>query len=293
VFRVVAVGRFDGVHLGHQRLLSFGRELAEKKGWSFLAYTFPPEPPALLPLPVKIRLLRQFASEVEVVEWEKVRNLSPQEFLEKEVLERLSGRALVMGMDHRFGRDRAGDPELAKKLGKELGLEIQVVPPLSLGGEIVSSRRIRELVSLGEVERAGELLGRPPVLFGRGIKGLGMGKTLGFPTINLELDPLLVRPREGIYMAWAFWPNGNGPALFYHGKRPTFPGLPPSTELHLLSPPPPALPEVLEVHLLRFLRADTRFPSAEALVQRIKQDVDEAKKALAMIRPPAPLSPWL
>lgn len=290
---MVAVGRFDGVHLGHQYLLSFGRELAERKGWSFLAYTFPPEPPALLPLPVKIHLLRRFASEVEVVEWEEVRNLSPQEFLEKEVVGGLSGRALVMGVDHRFGRDRAGDPELAKKLGKELGLEVHVVPPLSLGGEIVSSRRIRELVNLGEVERARELLGRPPVLFGRGIKGVGIGKTLGFPTINLELDPLMVRPREGIYMAWAFWPNGNGPALFYHGKRPTFPGLPPSTELHLLSPPPPALPEVLEVHLLRFLRADMRFPSAKALVQRIKQDVDEAKKALAMIRPPAPLSPWL
>ena len=290
---MVAVGRFDGVHLGHQHLLSFSRELAERKGWSFLAYTFPPEPPALLPLDVKIHLLRRFASEVEVVEWEKIRNLSPQEFLEKEVVGRLSGRALVMGADHRFGRDRAGNPELARRLGKELGLEVHVVPPLSLGGEIVSSRRIRELVSMGEVERARELLGRPPVLFGRGIKGVGMGKTLGFPTINLELDPIVVRPREGVYIAWAFWPNGNGPALFYYGKRPTFPGLSPSTELHLLSSPPSGLPEVLEVHLLRFLRVDTRFPSAEALVQRIEQDVDEAKKALAMICPPAPLSPWL
>jgi len=293
VLRVVAVGRFDGVHLGHQHLLSFAQKLALERGWSLLAYTFPPEPPALLPLSAKVRLLQRFAHEVEVVAWGKVRDLSPEEFLQKEVVGRLAGRALVMGEDHRFGRERAGDPELAQKLGKELGLEVYVVPPFQVKGEVVSASKIRALLGLGEVERAWEFLGRPPSLFGRGIKGVGLARTLGFPTINLEIDPLLVRPRDGVYVAWAFWPGGNAPALFYQGKRPTFQNLPPSAEVHLLSAPPPALPEVLEVHLLRFLRADMRFPSAEALAQRIKEDLKEAQEALAGLSPPDPIAPWL
>lgn len=291
--RVVAVGRFDGVHLGHQHLLSFGKALASGKGWSFLAYTFPPEFPALLPLFTKLRLLRQFADEVEVVPWEKVRNLSAEEFLKEEVVGRLGGRALVMGEDHRFGRDRAGSPELAQALGKELGLEVHVVPPFRLGGEIVSSRKIRELISAGEVERAGKLLGRAPILFGRGVKGVGLARTLGFPTINLELDPVLIRPKDGVYLAWAFWPGGGGPGLFYHGRRPTFPNLPPSAELHLLSAPPASQPELLEIHLLRFLRPDMMFPSPEALAERIRQDVEEARRTLALLAPPRPLSPGL
>jgi riboflavin kinase/FMN adenylyltransferase len=289
VERLIAVGRFDGVHLGHRHLLSSAKEFARKRGWTVLAYTFPPAPPALLPLDAKIRLLRELADEVEVVPWERVKGLSPEEFLAKEVKERLCGRAIWMGPDHRFGRDRAGTPELAQKLGAALGLEVHVVPPFRVGDEVVSSRRIRELLSAGEVERAGELLGRPPTLFGEVVPGLGLARTLGFPTLNLSLDPLLLRPREGVYLGWAFWEGGNAPGLFYHGKRPTFPGLPPSSEVHLFSSPPASPPRFLEVHLLRFLRPDTQFPSKEALVRQIQADAEAAKEALREISPPRPI----
>lgn len=289
MFRVLAVGRFDGVHLGHQHLLSFAKKVSTERGWSFLVYTFPPEFPALLTLPAKVRVLQAFADEVEVADWERIRELSAEEFLKEEVVKRLRGRVLVMGPDHRFGKNRSGDPLLAQKIGKDLGLEVYVLPPFSLGGEIVSSSRIRELVSLGEVEKAREFLGRPPVLFGHPQKGAGLAKTLGFPTINLALDPVLIRPRDGVYLAWAFWPEGGGPGLFYHGKRPTFPDLPPSAELHLLCEPPASLPEALEVHLLRFIRPDMRFSSPEALVEQVKKDINETHRALAQIVPPRPI----
>lgn len=283
------VGRFDGVHLGHQHLLAFAQRVAQKRGWRVLAYTFPPDPPALLPLSAKVTLLQRWADEVEVGDWPRLRNLTAQEFLQREVVGRLSGRVLVMGPDHRFGRDRQGDSALAQALGKELGLEVLVVPPLVVDGEAVSSRRIRKLLQVGEVAQAQKLLGRPPVLFGRPVSGAGLAKTLGFPTINLACHPVLLLPRDGVYLAWAFWAGGGSPALFYSGKRPTFPGLPPSAEVHLLSSPPSDPPEGLEVHLLEFFRPDLRFPSPAALVKRVEDDVAAAKARVRELLPPQPI----
>lgn len=289
MFRVVAVGRFDGVHRGHQHLFAQAQVLAHERGWSSLAYTFPPRPPALLPLGAKVRLLGGLVDEVEVVDPQRVCELSAQEFLAREVVRRLSGRALVMGPDHRFGRGREGTPALARRLGKDLDLEVHVVPPFTVEGEVVSSRRIREFLGAGKVVEAAALLGRPPALFGHPIPGAGIARTLGFPTLNLELDPVLLRPRDGVYLAWAFWAGGGGPGLFYLGQRPTFPDLPPSVELHLLVPPPRIPPSALEVHLLRFVRADQRFSSAKALVERVAQDIAEAEELLPSLSPPRPI----
>lgn len=287
--RVVVVGRFDGVHLGHRHLLREARRIAEDQGCSLLAYTFPPQPPALLPLALKERLLRELADEVEVVPWERVRDLRAEEFLREEVVKRLGGCAIVMGPGHRFGWGREADHNMARELGERLGLSVHVVEPFLVDGEAVSARRIREFLLQGEVERAMRFLGRPPVLLGRPVPGAGLARKLGFPTLNLGLDPVLLRPRDGVYLAWAFWPGGGGPGLFYHGKRPTFPGLPPSTELHLFSPPPPALEQQVEVHLLAFLRPDQAFPSPAALAERIAEDVARARELLSRMAPPKPL----
>ncbi len=289
MFRVITVGRFDGVHLGHQHLLAFARKLAEERAWQVLAYTFPPESPALLPLSAKVALLRRWVDVVEVGDWPRVRHLSAEQFLREEVVERLAGRALVMGPDHRFGQGRRGNYALARALGAELGLEVWVVPPLKVRGEVVRSRRIRELLQRGEVAQAQELLGRPPALFGRPVSGAGLAKGLGFPTINLELDSVLVRPKDGVYLAWTFWLGGGAPALFYSGKRLTFPGLPPSVEVHLLAPPPPEPPQILEVHLLDYLRSDLRFPTPAALAKRIAEDVAAAQTRVRELPPPEPI----
>lgn len=286
--RVIAVGRFDGVHLGHRHLLSQARALAQARGCALLAYTFPPDPPALLPLAVKVRLLRELVDEVEVVPLAQVRDLGAEEFLRQEIRERLGGCVLVMGPDHRFGRAREAGPEQARALGKKLGLEVWVVEPFQLDGEVVSARLVRELIARGAVERAARLLGRPPLLVGRIVSGAGLARQLGFPTLNLALDPVLVRPADGVYVAWAFWPGGQAPGLFYQGRRPTFPGLPASAEVHLFSPPPPGLEE-LEVQLLAWLRPDQAFSSPQDLVRQIERDVAQAHQLLDECAPPRPL----
>lgn len=287
--RVVAVGRFDGVHLGHQHLLGQGRRLAQARGWSLLAYTFPPEGLALLPLVAKVRLLQAWADEVAVVPWEEVWELGAEEFLRREVQERWDGRAIVLGRDHHFGHGREADARRAQELGQALGLEVLVVPPLEMGGAPVSARRIREALAQGRVEEAAALLGRPPVLFGQPVPGAGLARQLGFPTINLALEELVQRPGDGVYAAWAYWPGGGSPGLFYLGRRPTFPSLPPSAEIHVLRPPPALTGETVEVHLLRFLRPDQRFASPEELARQIEVDKAEATRLLQTLHPPQPV----
>lgn len=285
--RLVAVGRFDGVHLGHRHLLSEARRLAQERNLRLTAYTFPPRGPALLPLPAKRRLLADLCDEVIVRPWEEIQELSAEEFVREELVGRLGARGVVLGPDHRFGRGAAGDVELLRSLGQRLGFTVHVVEPLLALGDVISSRRIRRLVEEGEVEQAARLLGRPHALFGDRERGAGLAKELGFPTVNLRPWPGLVKPRAGVYVAWAHWRGGGGGGLFYIGERPTFPELPPSAELHLLSPPTPEPEGALEVALLKYVRGDMRFADHRDLMAQIERDRATAEVVLRNSSPPS------
>ncbi|MFO8033836.1 MAG: riboflavin kinase [Candidatus Bipolaricaulota bacterium] len=285
--RVVAVGRFDGVHLGHRALLESARKLAERRELRLTAYTFPATPPALLTTEAKESLLARLADEVLVVGWNAVHNMDAEAFLRRELAGRLAARALVMGTNHRFGTGRQGDPELARRLAPELGMEVQVVPALELAGGPVSARRIRELLRSGQVAQARGLLGRPPILWGTPVSGAGVGRELGWPTINLQLSPEILLPAYGVYVAWAQHTAGRAPALFYLGSRPTFPGLSSSAELHLLQQPAHPPGDLVEVHLLSYLRGDHRFPDVESLKEQIRRDADLANDELSRSAAPA------
>ncbi len=289
----VAVGRFDGVHLGHQHLLAHARAVAQKLGLKLVAYTFPPRGPSLLTLPAKERLLRALVDEVVVADWPGIQGLSAEEFVRTELVERLGARAVVVGPNHRFGRGREGDVALLQQLGCALGFQVQVVATLEHNGQTVSAGWIRQLVQEGQVREARALLGRPPWLAGQPVRGLGLARQLGFPTVNLELFPELLRPREGVYAAWALWPHHAEGALFYLGQRPTM-GLAASAEVHLLTPPAGEVHGPVEVYLLAFLRPDERFSSVQALVRAIEGDKRRAwpvlKAAQAQGLPPSLLS---
>ncbi len=291
MLRVVAVGRFDGVHRGHQFLLGEARRLA--KGLPVAAYTFPPRGPSLLTLAAKERLLREHADEVVVARWEDVRGLGAEEFVRRELVERLEARAVVVGPDHRFGRGRGGDVTALRRLGGLLGLAVHVVDPLRLEGEVVSAARIRDLIAAGDVTEAAALLGRPVWVAGMPVPGARIGRRLGYPTVNLDLAPELVRPRAGVYAAWAQWRDGEGKALFYIGARPTFPALPPSAEIHLFAPPPGEVEGPVEVHLIRFIRPDIQFAGVELLVEQISRDRETGGRILGETAAPARLLPHL
>jgi len=156
---------------------------------------------------------------------------------------------------------------------------------------VVRGALIRDLIAAGDVTEAASFLSRPVWVVGAPTPGARIARRLGYPTVNLDLAPELVRPRAGVYAAWVQWRDGEGRALFYIGARPTFPDLPPSAEIHLLAPPPGEVEGPVEVHLMRFLRPDKRFADERALSEQIARDREEGAAVLGETAPPARLLP--
>ncbi len=289
---VVTLGTFDGVHRGHQALLKRARERARARGIESAALTFRKPPrnylgtpkPLLLPPEKKLELLGRFVERVVVLDFPRVREWSPREFVEAVLVRDLHAQVVVVGENFRFGRDRRGDESTLRTLGKELGFEVEVVESVRVDGEVVSSTAIRRAIRAGEVERAARLLGRPPQLWGRVVPGSGQGRRLGFPTANLSVDPEMLVPAEGIYAAWALFRGEKRPGALYIGRRPTLgEGEALSVEVYIVGlPEETSLYGVeLEVQLLARIREDRRFDSLEALKAQIARDVARTREFFA------------
>jgi riboflavin kinase / FMN adenylyltransferase len=274
--RAVAIGTFDGVHLGHLRVL----EAALSSGRTPTVVTFNPHPriafgyevELLTTLRRRLELIAEAGIEdVLVVEFDlDVARLEPEEFVEQ-VLRPIGTEVVVAGADFRFGRGRAGDLELLRRLG----VDARTVPLV----ENVSSSSIRDLLRSGEVGRAAKLLGRPPEVEGTVVTGDARGGTLGFPTANLRLEPDLLVPAYGIYAGAA---DGHRAAISI-GTNPHYGGAERRVEAHLLDFEGDLYGRRLIVELWRRLRDEQSFASEEELVAQIGRDVEETRLA----EPPA------
>lgn len=276
--KVVAVGSFDGVHLGHQYLLR--QALAEAKTLKepLLVYTFDPPTKVftrgegfLMDLQEKVEALRGVGVELilAVPFNEEFARRPPEDFLED--LRALQASRIYVGEDFRFGRGRAGGPEALERVAPT-----RVVPLLSLGGEAVKSSRIRALLKEGKVEEARHLLGRPYGAYGVVVEGDRMGRRLGFPTANLAVHPLKVLP-PGVYAVEAEGAFGRYKGVANVGTRPTLGGEERRLEVHLLGFAGELYGEEVRVRFLKRLREERRFPSLEALRAQIAEDVAEAR----------------
>jgi riboflavin kinase/FMN adenylyltransferase len=270
--RAVAIGTFDGVHLGHRRVL----EAVEAAGLVSTVVTFDPHPRVALGYEVellatlerRLELLEQAGiEETLVVEFDlELARLEPEEFVEA-VLRPIGAEVVVAGANFRFGRSRSGDLGL---LGG-LGFDVRAVPLV----EGVSSSRVRELLRAGEVERAARLLGRPAEVEGTVVAGDARGGTLGFPTANLRPDPLLLVPAFGIYAGAA----EEGRAAISIGTNPHYGGEERRIEAFLLDFEGDLYGRRLVLQLWRRLRDERVFESEDALVAQIAKDVEETRAA--------------
>lgn len=286
----LTVGNFDGVHLGHARLIGRLRGLADASNAPAVALTFDPHPAALLrpdraPVPLSWTdrnaelLVASGATEVGVFRtgpW--LLGLTAREFFDRVVIHLFGARGMVEGPNFAFGRDRAGDTTKLGAWAAELGLRFEVVEPTLVGGAIVSSSRVRGLIAEGLVEEASGLLGRPHRVRGIVCHGAARGRGLGFPTANLsEVENLI--PADGVYATWAYL-DGKGkpfPAATHVGPNVTFGEQDQKIEAHLLDFDGDLYGRFVEIELLERVRTTRKFAGLEDLLGQIQADVDRVR----------------
>jgi riboflavin kinase/FMN adenylyltransferase len=292
---VATIGVFDGVHLGHRRVLETAKSYARELGGDLVVVTFDVHPravtvgrapPLVTSLPHRLILLeRQGVSATVVLHFdETLREMSAERFVDEVLVARIGVRVLVLGHDSHFGKDRRGDFELATKLLAPRGVRVARVEPVRLDdGRIVSSSAIRDAVLRGDFAAGEELVGRPPALYGTVVRGDGRGRTLGYPTANLDLAGEL-RPSRGVYGASVELDGRALPALVNIGGRPTFHpegDAADTVEVHVLDWTGDLYGRALEVRLFGRMRDERRFSGAEELKAQIARDVATMRERVA------------
>lgn len=289
--RIATIGFFDGVHLGHRFLIKQIQDMAAKHEAESLIVTMYPHPRAIVQpgfqpqllttLDEKLNLLQKTGiSKVEVLQFDKeMSRMSARDFMEQILHEKLGIDCLVMGYDHRFGHG-GGTMEQYREWGKKLGIEVLQMEAFS--GEYVSSSAIRKLLLQGNVEKAAKLLGRPYELCGNVVDGYKVGRTIGFPTANLQPEPEKLIPAPGVYAVWVILPNGDRyKGMLNIGNRPTLDngdGI--SIEVHLLHFKGDLYNQPLRLLFGNRVRDEHRFGSLEELQLQLRQDAVSAELLL-------------
>lgn len=294
----LTIGNFDGVHFGHRRILKRVVALAAERGWKPSVLTFDPHPTRVVAPARAPRLLTSPQRRAELMEEEGVQqililpftaelaHLSPQDFVERLLLERLGARAVLVGDNFRFGYRQAGNVRVLAELGRKLGFETEIIPAVSCRGRIVSSSSIRELILTGQVARAARLLRHPYGLEGEVVQGHGIGSRQTVPTLNLSTDAEVI-PARGVYITrTADLDSGRQwKSISNIGYRPTFGASDVlSIETFLLDPLDEASPRCIRVEFLARVRDERRFETPEALKAQILRDVHAAQSYFRRVK---------
>ncbi len=285
----VTVGNFDGLHLGHQKILQSVRERARATGQRAAVITFDPHPMRVLQpdrAPLMIQTLSQRLAGFEqmgldaalVLRFDHALSLvSPEEFIERILIAGLRAGAILVGANFRFGHRGAGDVRLLGEFGKRDGFDVEILPPVEVGGQIVSSTAIRGAVASGNVAGAIPLLGRAFSLTGEIRMGAGRGRTILFPTLNLAPEQELL-PKLGVYATESAVGGKLYSSVTNVGTRPTFNGAGVTVESHLFGFSENLTGGPMEVRFHARIRDERKFSGPDALRVRIARDIEAARK---------------
>ncbi|MBI5076100.1 MAG: bifunctional riboflavin kinase/FAD synthetase [Nitrospirae bacterium] len=289
---VITLGNFDGIHLGHQELVRMVMKRAQEIQGQSMVVTFRPHPlkilapdkcPPLISIyEEKIELFRKLGIDVLV----KIpfslhfAEMTPREFVKKILCDLLGTKEIFVGCNYRFGKGREGTTETLKQMGEEFDFKVNEVEQIFLKSELISSTKIRQLLSTGEVEHAAELLGRPYAITGIVIKGDSRGKTLGFPTANIASKHAII-PADGVYAVKLSARDTCHDGIVNIGLRPTFDTKSLAIEVHIFDFNEDLYGEEVTIFFIKKLRKEKKFDSADALIAQIGKDIAEAKTVLA------------
>jgi riboflavin kinase / FMN adenylyltransferase len=288
---VVTTGTFDGVHFGHRKIITRMREIARAIHGETLIISFFPHPRMILhPEDQNLKLLNSIPEKVRLLEdlgidhfllipfSRDFSNMSSDDFVQKILVDTLHTSKLVIGYDHRFGKDRKGDFNSLIQMGNKLGFSVEEIPEQDIDAVAVSSTKIRQSLATGHIKTANVYLGYPYSLEGRVVKGDQIGRTLGYPTANIQMDDTnKLIPIHGIYATKIYlegYPPRQEPyiGMLYIGNRPALNKTIRSIEVNIFDFKEDIYGNRIRVELLEFIREDANFTSLEALISQMSAD---------------------
>ena len=291
---VVTIGNFDGVHLGHQRLLKRLREDAHEENLKTVVITFDPHPKMILrpevrpfyliaTLEEKIALLKDTGIDAAIIisftcEYAQK---TAEEFIRQVLWDGLRIRKIVIGHDYTFGKGKEGNESFLESFGKKLGFGVDVINAVGVGDTVISSTAIRNAILSGDVKKAASLLGRPYNISGPVVHGKHRGAGIGFPTANIKPEKVLI-PAGGIYAVIACLKGKRYPGVANIGVNPTFDNGALSVEAHILDFGDNIYGETLDILFIDRIRDEIKFPGPSELASQIKQDIERARKILKL-----------
>ncbi|MFZ5943656.1 MAG: bifunctional riboflavin kinase/FAD synthetase [Bacillota bacterium] len=291
---VIALGNFDGVHLGHQQLIKKAVDIAQEVKGKAVVFTFYPhskvffnkELQLLNSFDVKTKLFEKLGVDATLIVpfTQEIAHLSPESFVREILCHKLQGSHLVAGFNYSFGYRGQGRAQDLINIGGESNLKVTIIEPFYIKGELVSSTKIREYLKEGSIEQAVSFLGYYPIIQGQVVPGNKIGRQIGFPTANLKWDPNLLIPGTGVYAANVYLNNYKHRGVLNIGCKPTV-SLDKkllTMEVFILNFNQDIYGEILEIHFIHKLRDEKRFTGLIELKEQIMSDVKKTEKLLSI-----------
>lgn len=280
----IALGSFDGVHLGHRKLIGLLIKEAEFFGTDSMVYTFHTHPRKLLMPDKHIYLITDNEKRAEVIEalgvdmlyledFNSIRSMSAENFVREILVERFRVKSVVVGYNYRFGIKGEGNPEILRQLGEKYGFRVNVVEAVEVNGHTVSSSLIRHIIRSGSVDRVADYLGRDFSVHGKVIYGKQNGEVMGIKTANIYVEKDITLPKKGVYFTTTTLRGETYKSITNIGFNPTFSGESLSVETHLIDFCDNIYGEEIEIFFHRHRRDEIRFGTMEELVSQIRSDI--------------------
>lgn len=292
---VIALGNFDGIHLGHQKLIEMVQRQSQEKNLKAILFTFHPHPSFSLgeePFSLiftreeKKRIVEQYKLDlyVEYPFTLEMARMEPIPFVKDILCEKLGCKAVVVGENYRFGVKRSGDIQLLKSLGKEMGFEVYGISAVRKNGSRISSSKIRNYLKDGKIDIVNALLGKHYFILGRVSSGRRIGRSIGFPTVNIIPPKEKLLPKDGVYITQTRIAEKGYPSITNVGHRPTVNGKRKVIETHILDFEENLYNEEICIEFLAYKRNEKKFKDISALGQQIGKDMEDARKFFAQHR---------
>lgn len=289
---VISLGMFDGVHRGHLEVLEKVKNIAKEKGYISGVFSFWPHPRKVLEPDFNLHQLNTLEERVEFLGGQSIdllvlqkfdeefRNLSAEDFIEQILVKKLNVKYIIVGYDHHFGKNKTGNFEVLKSMGEKFNFEVEQVDGLSHLQQKISSTKIRNLLKEGNIQEANDMLGYSYSVSGEVVHGKKIGRTIGYPTANINVDETKLLPKKGAYIV-EVWLKGN----FYKGMlsvgtNPTVGGEQLTVEVYILDFKGDIYGENITIKFREFLHEEIKFESLEKLMEQLDKDKEKTEKFL-------------